>query len=67
MPQGHAENAATGDAAVPSAGMARHRDVSYNGAAAETHWTGQCAGDAVATHRGRRNDTGVAQGNLLLL
>lgn len=52
MPQGQAENVATGDAAVPSVDMARHKEF---------------AGDAVATHRGRRNDTGVAQGNLVLL
>ena len=63
-PQGHAENAASGDAAVPHVGTIRHRDVPYNAATAETHWTGQCASDVVATHRGKRNDTGVAQGNV---
>ena len=63
-PQGRAENATSSDAAVPHVGTIRHKDVPYNAATTETRWAGQCAGDVVATLEEKRNETGVARGNV---
>ena len=64
MPQGHAENATSGDAAAQPVVVESPRGVPINVATTETHWTSQGTGDAVAILKEKRNDTGVAQGNV---